>query len=300
MKKCIAIMLVAVFFVFSVCAEAEFQPIMKGSKGDGVKAIQRRLIDLGMMNGKADGDFGNGTENAIKQFQTDNGMEPTGIIDKATYDALYEGVEGLITFRDFDWYVTKEEFEEKLYEEGASSHGALGNPNNIYRLSATNSSSITFGSDRVDEGGYRGWYADVSVAGYQVDDTYACFVYPIVDGEIIRDDDKAEFYFGWYTFKKGDYEDIQSIYDDLSNKLASIYGEGNMNSDRYYTTITWTDVQGNFIRLLINKNQDYATLGYMAANAESMLNDMDKAISNEAALAEAKAREENASNTSGL
>ena len=38
-----------------------------------------------------------------------------------------------ITFRGIDWYTTKTETEEQLFSEGASSHGWLGSPNNIYR-----------------------------------------------------------------------------------------------------------------------------------------------------------------------
>ena len=40
-----------------------------GDKGDQVKALQRRLIELGYLSGSADGDYGRGTENAVEKFQ---------------------------------------------------------------------------------------------------------------------------------------------------------------------------------------------------------------------------------------
>lgn len=291
--------IVAIIMAISFTAMADFSSIAKGSKGNAVKSIQTRLIKLGFLSGKADGDFGNGTEKAVIAFQTEKGLEANGIVDEATYDALFEGAENLILFRGIKWYTSKRETEQKLYSEGASSHGILGSSENLYRMSATDYSSVTMGSDRVDEGGYRGWYAGISVAGYNVDDTYACYVYPIQDGKIIHDDELAELYFGWYTFKN-EYADHQAIYDDLSTKLTSIYGEGDIDSTKYHTTTTWKDIQGNYIRLLINADKDYVTLGYMAADGENRLDAMAKALQDEQATIEKEEREKNTSDTSGL
>ena len=36
----------------------------------------------------ADGDFGGETENAVKKFQADNGLEQNGTVDKATMGKL--------------------------------------------------------------------------------------------------------------------------------------------------------------------------------------------------------------------
>lgn len=299
MKRIVCSILV-LLMVFSCFANAEFAPLSKGSKGTQVKAIQSRLIELGYLSGKADGDYGSGTESAVSAFQTANSLEATGIIDEATFEALYEGVEGLISFRGIKWYSTKSDAEQLLFGEGAKVHGTLGSSENIYRMSATNYSNVTMGSDRVDGGGFRAWYSDVSVAGYNVNDTYACYIFPVVDGEIIHDDEQAELYMGWYTFEYGDYSDHEGIYNDLSTKLTSVYGEGKVDSGKYNTTTTWTDVQGSQIRLLINDDKDYVTLGYMAYGADARLDAMKDALDNEAARAEAKAREENASNVSGL
>lgn len=64
-----------------------------GDDSEDVKAIQRRLIDLGyLVLDSGDGAttyFGSKTQDALKSFQTANGLESTGIADEATLDALF-------------------------------------------------------------------------------------------------------------------------------------------------------------------------------------------------------------------
>jgi len=55
--------------------------LSKGSKGESVKTMQRALIDQGFLSGKADGDFGGGTEKAVKAAQEAFGMEADGVAD---------------------------------------------------------------------------------------------------------------------------------------------------------------------------------------------------------------------------
>ena len=54
--------------------------LIKGDKGSEVKTMQENLIYLGYSCGKAgaDGDFGNGTEDAVKAFQKANGLTVDG------------------------------------------------------------------------------------------------------------------------------------------------------------------------------------------------------------------------------
>ena len=58
--------------------------VAKGAKGEDAMAVQRLLIRLGYLTGKADGDFGGGTEKAVKAFQAAEGMAQTGVVDDAT------------------------------------------------------------------------------------------------------------------------------------------------------------------------------------------------------------------------
>ena len=59
-----------------------------GDKGDAVRKVQKRLIKLGYLSGSADGDFGNGTKNAVKEFQRRNGLSVTGSVNSKTLRTL--------------------------------------------------------------------------------------------------------------------------------------------------------------------------------------------------------------------
>lgn len=63
--------------------------IQKGDSGEEVTELQKRLILLRYMIGEPTGDFDDATEAAVKEFQTVNGMESTGIVDKDMKDVLY-------------------------------------------------------------------------------------------------------------------------------------------------------------------------------------------------------------------
>jgi peptidoglycan hydrolase-like protein with peptidoglycan-binding domain len=62
----------------------------KGSTGDGVKDIQIKLDILGYECGSADGQYGNGTFNAVRAFQSDNAskLEVDGVAGQATIKAI--------------------------------------------------------------------------------------------------------------------------------------------------------------------------------------------------------------------
>lgn len=76
-----------------------------GSKGISVEELQQQLIDLGYLTGLADGDFGNGTQNAVTAFQKDVGLPVTGIVDYDTYEALFSGEEVKTDYSDDIGYV---------------------------------------------------------------------------------------------------------------------------------------------------------------------------------------------------
>ena len=55
--------------------------LRKGSSGSEVRALQEALIELGFLTGKADGNFGSATENAVITFQRANNYPDTGLMD---------------------------------------------------------------------------------------------------------------------------------------------------------------------------------------------------------------------------
>ena len=63
--------------------------LQRGFKGsDEVRALQKRLKELGWYTGSVDGDFGAGTETAVKAFQKANGLTDDGKVGKQTKEKL--------------------------------------------------------------------------------------------------------------------------------------------------------------------------------------------------------------------
>ena len=59
--------------------------LQRGFTGsDAVRAVQRRLKELGYYKGSADGDFGPATETAVKEFQKANGLTADGKVGEKT------------------------------------------------------------------------------------------------------------------------------------------------------------------------------------------------------------------------
>lgn len=67
-------------------------PMGNGSTGERVKKLQEDLTRLGYDVGTADGIFGRRTGHGVLAFQSDEGLEPTGIADKETVDAIEEAL----------------------------------------------------------------------------------------------------------------------------------------------------------------------------------------------------------------
>ena len=59
-----------------------------GSSGEEVKQIQTKLKDWGYYNGSVDGVYGSGTYEAVKKFQSSNGLTADGIAGSQTLQAL--------------------------------------------------------------------------------------------------------------------------------------------------------------------------------------------------------------------
>lgn len=72
----------------------DYRPTLKrGSKGEYVTLLQTKLIQQGYSLPKwgADGSYGAETENAVKAFQRDHGLNPDGITGFKTWKALDDG-----------------------------------------------------------------------------------------------------------------------------------------------------------------------------------------------------------------
>ncbi|MDD6126900.1 MAG: NlpC/P60 family protein [Veillonellaceae bacterium] len=64
-------------------------PTLKtGSHGHDVMLLQQKLMEIGYAPGSADGVYGSGTERAVAQFQRDQNIHVTGVVNAATWRAL--------------------------------------------------------------------------------------------------------------------------------------------------------------------------------------------------------------------
>lgn len=73
-------------------SEQFFCPVLRqGSSGPAVRFLQRRLQQRGFYRGAIDGQFGAATLRAVRQFQRQQGLDVTGVVNNATWRAL--GVE---------------------------------------------------------------------------------------------------------------------------------------------------------------------------------------------------------------
>ena len=69
-------------------APVDMPVLSKGSKGELVEKIQYRLSYCGYYKSTIDGDFGSGTEAAVKELQKSTGLSVDGIVGDRTWHQL--------------------------------------------------------------------------------------------------------------------------------------------------------------------------------------------------------------------
>ncbi len=71
---------VAVLLVVLLPLAADAAVLKRGSRGDEVVTLQKKLKQWGYYDGSVDGVFGAGTEKAVQYFQRKNGLTADGIV----------------------------------------------------------------------------------------------------------------------------------------------------------------------------------------------------------------------------
>lgn len=69
--------------------DGTLQTLKTGSRGDAVVKLQEKLIELGYLDGEADGAYGKNTAKGVSSFQAAEGLEETGIADAITQERLF-------------------------------------------------------------------------------------------------------------------------------------------------------------------------------------------------------------------
>ena len=67
---------------------ADAAALKRGSRGDEVVTLQKKLKQWGYYDGSVDGVFGAGTEKAVQYFQRKNGLTADGVVGTKTAAAL--------------------------------------------------------------------------------------------------------------------------------------------------------------------------------------------------------------------
>ncbi len=82
--------LIALLFVLAAIPilSAQAAALRRGSTGDDVTAVQKRLKQWGYYSGAVDGIYGYGTERAVKWFQEKNGLTVDGVVGEKTAAAM--------------------------------------------------------------------------------------------------------------------------------------------------------------------------------------------------------------------
>lgn len=196
---------------------------------------------------------------------------------KATFAETHEvQPAGGITFRGLPWGSTRVEVEAILGP-------ASGSRSFVY------SGFITI---YTDGRGLSTYYNGGSVAGYAVPEITVDYVYPVLDGRILRDDDLAVICSGRYVIE--DVGDIHAVMEDLTAKLSSLYGSFTQSIHGR----RWTDAEGNTITLDHGDTSIY--LLYYPSYRDALLEAATQAIADERAEQEELLRIQNSNNTDGL
>ena len=67
-----------------------FYPMRDGDVGSDVLAVERALKKLGYYHGGEDGIFGSSLKKAVMEFQRDNRLYATGVVNNSTYERIME------------------------------------------------------------------------------------------------------------------------------------------------------------------------------------------------------------------
>jgi len=103
--------------------------LKKGSVGEAVFELQKRLVEYGLLTGKIDGQFGTITENAVKEYQKLKGLVADGVIGQKGRDMLNAdmGVKGK-TKSKLDLWCEAIQAREGWAGPGTKMGGSRGTP----------------------------------------------------------------------------------------------------------------------------------------------------------------------------
>ena len=150
------------------------------------------------------------------------------------------------------------------------------------------------------------WYnskENIKVAGYPVSSIYLYFMKPVnIDGTINHNKNEAIFYMGRYIIS--DCIDRVEVFDDLTEKLTSLYGPISYEQFDGQVARIWKDEFSNCVALIRHdtkyENLNDIEIVYMSGSAMNDMQILDNALYNETINENNQNRIDNADNTDGL
>ncbi len=208
-----------------------------------------------------------------------------------------------ILFRGIPWDTTEKELEEKMTHVSNARLNPFTPSYTIADSWFLPTSYYSLSDNYIENGCQMLLYSSVPVAGYNTTLILYC-IYPIVDGEIKKDVETTEFYMARYIFDSDDFEGLDSIYDDLLDKLSSVYGEseekgnGKSNIGR-----VWYAADGSVLwlnKFLYGGKSNTVMITYCEPNIDDRLIALKQQIAQEKLEKEELERQQNTNNTDGL
>lgn len=143
---------------FIASAESDINILEKGTSGDAVMEVQEKLIDLGYLDGSADGVFGDQTKNAIEEFQKLNALEVTGDIKKEDQEKLFS--ENVICTEEFALRAAIVAMTNSLATDVMEEDGNTYNPERFHSFADTSGYYMSLYDKGVWTQNQTGWYVE--------------------------------------------------------------------------------------------------------------------------------------------
>ena len=145
-RKVTIIILVILLMSFTfISGNAESLYVSPGDEGDLVMTLQQELADRGYFNVSPTGYYGSITEEAVRAYQKDNGLQQDGIAGPITFDSL--GITGPSTISGETLYVGDESEDVSKLQQALKNKGYFD----------------------VDVTGYYGYITETAVLAFQKD-----------------------------------------------------------------------------------------------------------------------------------
>lgn len=138
---------------------------------------------------------------------------------------------------------------------------------------------------------------EIDVAGYTTSNLCLYLAFPVIDGKLIQDEENAMLYGARYEFEP---EDFEKMYDDLTSKLSSLYGEpASLEEETDWLDIktictVWEGSNGTYVSLVGEDVDEEADLwddslciSYAWRGGDDLLTTASEALKNEALEKEA-------------